>query len=55
MTPTIILDELEHIAASVSGWDAVQRPGSPQRKALGWLSTVDHQNEEIFPPKFVQR
>ena len=50
--PTIVNAEILQAAADVSGWDAVQEEGSPQRRAVGWLSTV---GDRLEGERFVQR
>ena len=55
LQPSFILDDLLELAAEVSGMEAVTTPGTPQRRALGWMSTYDQRSSPGFAPGFIQR
>jgi hypothetical protein len=54
-SPTIINDEVLNAAAKISGWDSLNQVDSPQKKAVGWMSTFDETDFADFGTAFVQR
>ena len=53
--PTFLAEEVLNAAAEVSGWSALDSVGSPQFRAVGWMSSIDKVSIEKFGPVFRQR
>jgi Leucine-rich repeat (LRR) protein len=53
-SPTFILEDLLVAVSLVSGEEAVLTPGTPQRNAVGWLSSVDEFLQERSGPALLQ-
>ena len=54
-TPTFISDEFVLALERVSGYKALSDPRSPQRRAVGWLSSIDQSGIEATDTRLVQR
>ncbi len=53
--PSLIRNDIETAAETLSGADIVLTPDSPQRRAVGWLSTFDRFDTQGFGLIFTQR
>lgn len=53
--PTFVSREFVLELESVSGSDALSEPGSPQRRAIGWLSSIDQSGMEADDSELIQR
>lgn len=53
--PTFISSEFIQALESVSGYEALSKPGSPQRRAIWWLSSVDQSGMESTDSGLLQR
>jgi Leucine-rich repeat (LRR) protein len=53
--PTFISEEVLNAAADISGWSSLDTLGSPQFRAVGWMSSIDNISIEKSGPWFLQR
>ena len=53
--PSMISEDIFDSATAISGLDALRTEGSPQRRAVGWMSTFDTRNDATLTPAFIQR
>ena len=53
--PTFISSDFLEALEGISGYESLSYPGSPQRRAVGWLSTVDQSGIEATDSRLLQR